>query len=319
MAYENIDLETLQPNGKTGEPLPTALARVRRMFKELYASWTASSQALAKLTPAADKLPYFTGAEAAAVTDLSAFARTLLDDANGDAALATLGGAAGGIALLKAADAAAARAALGARALGNVALYLVNDTFTVPTGCKMLRVLVIGGGAGGSGALSGNAGGGGGGGGVAIKTIYNPTVGQGIAVTIGAGGAAGVKGQGDGGAGGNGGTSSFGSYCSATGGTSLGYGQAGNSGVGVGGDINLGTGPGGLGGVRGTDTTRYIGGNGGGFGGPNGIYSSNGQNATTRGCGGAGGGIGPESAPDGSTGTRNGGQGAPGLILVEWC
>jgi len=57
---------------------------------------TAAATALGSVTPAANTLPYFTGANSASVTTLSSFMRTMLDDADAATARATIGALAAG-------------------------------------------------------------------------------------------------------------------------------------------------------------------------------------------------------------------------------
>jgi hypothetical protein len=110
-------------------------------------------------------------------------------------------------------------------------------TWTKPAGCKQVVVRLVGGGGGAAGYCES-----GGAGGYAEKTIDVSGIAS-VTVTVGGGGGN----TGYYAAGGDGGTSSFGGYCSATGGygANRNYGHTGGvGGSGSGGDVNLSGGSG---------------------------------------------------------------------------
>ncbi len=196
-------------------------------------------------------------------------------------------------------------------AMTSMQVFTAGGTFTVPPGVFRVRVTCTGGGGAGSGSTTSGGGGGGSAGQTAIG-YYDVTPGDAIPVTVGA---AGVGGAGNGG---NGGTSSFGAYCSASGGiggtSATGAGGRSNV-VAVGGQILL-TGGDGTDGTSGTGQ-GIMGGAGGascwGGGGRGGAFSGGGgQAGRTPGSGGGG------AYAAGVTGAANGGNGAGGIVVVEY-
>ena len=186
--------------------------------------------------------------------------------------------------------------------------FTSSGTFTIPASVTKVKVTVVGGGGGGRSATNSTGQGGGGAGGAAIEVITGLTPGGTVTVTVGAGGAADTTG----------GTSSFGAYCSATGGLSpaSGTGPAGGAGgTATGGDINF-TGGGGGGGNGVSGTVAGSAGNGGSsiFGGAGlGAGSSNAVNTAGAGAPGTGGGGG-----GGCGGPGTGGAGGSGIVIVEY-
>ncbi|NTI92292.1 hypothetical protein G6L78_01470 [Agrobacterium rhizogenes] len=211
----------------------------------------------------------------------------------------------------------------------NITPYTVAGTYTfiVPAGVYKIYPTVVGGGGGAGGQGTGSSGspypaGGGGAGGTSAGWI-NVTPGQVITVIVGAGGVGGAAAPSGGSGvygsnGANGGTSSVSGGPSATGGSGGGATAAGSSGggggVGSGGQINQygGNGTDGGGGAG----TQLYGGNGGsssmGGGGRSSTSVNSIQNGTAPGSGGGAtyfNGWGP---------TRSGGNGADGIVILQY-
>lgn len=198
----------------------------------------------------------------------------------------------------------------GSGSLKAVQTFAASGTYTRTSGANSALVIVVGGGGGGGGVstTAGATAAGGGGGGCSIK--YIASVGSTETVTVGAS-VAGGNTSGTNGAGGN--TSSFGAWCSATGG-SAGTGQTAATGtdgvaggVGSSGDLNFAGGDGG----GGSGSTR-----GGGVGGSSyfgGTMARTGANVT--GADGRAYGSGGQGAQSTGTG-RAGGAGAAGVVYV---
>ena len=183
-----------------------------------------------------------------------------------------------------------------------------TSTWTKPSGINTIKVYVTGGGGGGGGANHDDMAGAGGAGGTAIEVIDVSSVSS-VSVTVGGGGAGAAV---DVNSSVYGGTSSFGSYCSATGGNRYGgnWGIAGAGGTATGGDINI-SGSDGIGGLIDNTGNHQAAGTGGasfwGQGGRGATRSTSAQrNGVAFGSGGGG-------AADSDTSAN----GAPGIVVVE--
>jgi hypothetical protein len=205
-------------------------------------------------------------------------------------------------------------------------LFSASGNYTPSPGARLIFVEVVGGGGGGGGADGGgpgngfNAGSSGAGGGYAAGILAISALAPPVVVTVGAGGTAGTGAAQPT----DGGTSSFGAFMSATGGTgggsdtgapsntpARGSSGAGVGGLGAGGLINL---RGGAGRYSAGYTTTCVGAGGGhsamGYGGGDQVENANGRNGQIYGGGGG-------AAASLNTNTDyNGGTGAAGVVVI---
>jgi hypothetical protein len=122
LTKSDVGLSNVDNTSDAEKPVSTAMQAALNAKQDK----TAATNAIAVLTPAFNRLPYFNGATSAALTTFTSFARTLLDDADAPTARTTLGATATGSELFTAADAPTARTTLGATATGS-ALFTAAD------------------------------------------------------------------------------------------------------------------------------------------------------------------------------------------------
>jgi hypothetical protein len=250
----------------------------------------ATLTALAGVTTAANKLPYFTGVDTAAVADITTAGREILSTASSGTNGQVLTSSGGGAPTWTTVSGGGGGGAI------DVQAYSADGTWTKPAGAQFVEVIAIGGGGGGGsgrlGAPASTRGGGAGGGGAGITRWMVPAAALGatVAVTVGQGGVGGAP-QLTSGVNGNAGSpgtaSTFGAHVYASGG----FGGAGGAGTSApigGAGASASIIPGGVGGNGGAGATgsptvgaSALGAAGGGGGGS--VTSGNTQQAGANG------------------------------------